>query len=115
MTVSAILFAGFAALAVVDADSSVFTIVALTIAIGFGTGAVAMINQLSLVHDAPMGSKGAAAGLYRTAQYCGAILSAAIAGSILVPAASDQALHQLSLVLLPIVAVLAVMVFFWRR
>lgn len=91
----------FAPLLLIDSGVPLPFIVAIVAMIGFATGAILMINQQSLVRHAPPAALGAAAGLFRTAQYLGAIAAAVVVGDVLVPVASDAALREVAWLLVP--------------
>ncbi|WP_227739556.1 hypothetical protein [Burkholderia thailandensis] len=84
----------------------VWAIVPLSIVFGIPNGFNNLGNQATLYRSAPGERIGAAAGLYRTAQYVGGGLSFALVGIAFGHAASDRGLHALAIALLAVSALL---------
>lgn len=85
-----------------DRHSSLPGLMALTFLFGSGYGILNMSNQQRLLDYAPLRQSGSAAGLLRTAQYCGAILSAPLVGYLMSGNLGDQPLHTLAWLILPL-------------
>ncbi|QCU49272.1 MFS transporter [Burkholderia pseudomallei] len=103
---SAMLCVGCGVMALMSADMPVWAIVPLSIVFGIPNGFNNLGNQATLYRSAPGERIGAAAGLYRTAQYVGGGLSFALVGIAFGHAASDRGLHALALSLLAVSALL---------
>lgn len=91
-----------AALLLLDRNSTLAGLMALTFAFGISYGIVNMSNQQRLLDYAPLQHSGSAAGLLRTAQYCGAILSAPLVGYLIAGRLGDQPMHMLAYISLPL-------------
>ncbi|QTH21147.1 MFS transporter [Rhizorhabdus wittichii] len=78
----------------------------LTFLFGIGNGALNMVNQQRMLDHAPPDRGGTAAGLLRTAQYCGAILSAPFTAYLLGGHLGAEPMKALGLTLLPIAALM---------
>jgi len=74
----------------------------LMLMFGIGNGALNMVNQQRMLDHAPPDRSGTAAGLLRTAQYCGAILSAPFTAYLLGGHLGTQPMKALGMTLLPI-------------
>ena len=85
-----------------DQHSTLPALMALTFLFGAGYGILNMSNQQRLLDYAPLRQSGSAAGLLRTAQYCGAILSAPLVGYLMSGKLGDQPLHMLAWLILPL-------------
>ena len=83
-------------------------LVALSALLGLPNGFNSMGNQTSLYKAAPADQMGSASGLYRTSQYVGANLAAAVMELVFAGPATDAGLHRLAWVVLCLGAVLAV-------
>ena len=93
------LLAGSAALLLVQGDVPLLGLVAVAAIVGIPNGLNIVGNQAALYAQAPPERMGSASGLFRAAQYVGAIASASIIGVTFADGASDHGLHALALVL----------------
>jgi MFS family permease len=114
---SAVLLAGGLALTGVGAGTPVLALVGLAALLGVPNGFNSLGNQTSLYLAAPADQMGGASGLYRTSQYVGANLAAAVIELCYLDGQpSDAGLHRLGLVIGAISAVLLVAALLaWRR
>lgn len=83
------LSAACAGLFFLDKDTSMLPLFLISAAFGLGNGALAATNQTLMIDHSPPGQGGSAAGLFRTVQYCGAIMAAALMANQLTLASSD--------------------------
>jgi len=105
---TAILFlAGFIGLFAIDRSMDLHWALLSLISIGLGLGSLGFLMQLSLVKHAPKDGVGAAAGLFRTSQYIGAMAAAALCANVMVPHADDQSFHLLVGLMMPVIVGLA--------
>ncbi|WP_020660706.1 MFS transporter [Amycolatopsis benzoatilytica] len=98
----------------VRADSSLVLVVAVMAATGMASGLNPVGNQAAMYAQAPPGQVGVAAGLLRTAQYLGAILSASLLAFTLGSPVGDTGLHRLALAVAGVAVLLAAVVVFDR-
>ncbi|MBO9376704.1 MFS transporter [Sphingomonas histidinilytica] len=89
-----------------DGSTTLAGLIALTLLFGIGNGALNMVNQQRMLDHAPPDRSGTAAGLLRTAQYCGAILSAPFTAYLLGGHFGPEPMKALGLALLPIAALM---------
>jgi MFS family permease len=92
----------------VDSTAPIIGLVALSAVLGLPNGFNSMGNQTALYETAPAGQIGAASGLYRSSQYVGANLAAALIELTSAGPSTDGGLHRTALAILVIAAVLAV-------
>jgi MFS family permease len=92
----------------VDSTAPIIGLVALSAVLGLPNGFNSMGNQTSLYHSAPPGQMGTASGLYRSSQYVGANLAAALLELTMAGPSTDPGLHRTALAVLGIGVVLAV-------
>lgn len=86
---------------IMNSDTSPILVVFMAIALGVSTGAITQANQQGLIRYAPEGTLGVAAGMFRTAQYCGAMLSTGISAWVFIDGVTDSSLHTAAILLLP--------------
>jgi MFS family permease len=87
----------------------------LTFLFGIGNGALNMVNQQRMLDHAPPEQSGTAAGLLRTAQYCGAILSAPFTAYLLGGHLGAEPMASLGYTLLPIAGFMLLLTLRRRR
>jgi MFS family permease len=87
----------------------------IAVSCGIGNGTLSMANQQRLLDYAPPEQMGTAAGLLRTAQYTGAILSAALTAYLLGNHLGGRPMQTLATVLLPLSIALLVLLAVGRR
>jgi MFS family permease len=92
----------------VDSTAPVLGLVALSAVLGLPNGFNSMGNQASLYDAAPAGQMGTASGLYRSSQYVGANLAAAVLELTFAGPATDPGLHRTAVTILAVALVLAV-------
>jgi len=102
-----LLFAA-ASLLLLNQRSSVLLMFAVSVLFGLQNGVNAVSNQAAMYAESPPGVTGTAAGLLRTSQYLGAVLSSFLISMSFGQSASDDGLHQLALSLV-VVACLVVL------
>ncbi len=81
---------------------------------GMATAALGMWNQQSLLRHAPPDQTGAAAGLFRTTQYVGAMLAAVLIGMVMHRGADDGSMRLLALIYAPMLLVVLALTAFDR-
>jgi MFS family permease len=96
---SAGLLAGSAALLVVGQRTPVALLLVVAAVLGLPNGFNNMGNQTAMYRSAPENRLGSASGLYRTAQYVGANLAAAVVGLSLGERAVSGGLHHLAAII----------------
>lgn len=96
------LIAACAGLMLLDTRTTLVSLMALMFVFGIGNGALNMANQQRMLDRSPLEQSGAAAGLLRTAQYCGAILSAPLTAYLLGGHLGRQPMMTLAMLLLPL-------------
>lgn len=99
--------AGFTGLLAIDRTMDLQWALLSLISIGLGLGSLGFLMQLSLVKHAPKDGVGAAAGLFRTSQYIGAMAAAALSANVMVPHADDHSFHLLVGFMMPVIVGLA--------
>jgi MFS family permease len=95
-------------------QSPIWAMVAMTLLFGITNGLGSFANQASLYVFAPAAEIAVASGLYRTFSYMGAIFSSSLIGITFGTAATDAGLHALAWVLVGIGAVVVLLVVFDR-
>jgi MFS family permease len=105
---SIVLTAAALVLTRVDSTAPIIGLVALSAVLGLPNGFNSMGNQASLYDAAPAGQMGTASGLYRSSQYVGANLAAAMLELTFAGPATDAGLHRTALAIVAIGLVLAV-------
>lgn len=89
------LLAGSAGILVLDAGSSITLLVLVCAAFGLPNGLGLVANQLLVYRAAPAHQVGVAAGLFRTAQYTGAMTATGVAALAYADGVSGSGLHVL--------------------
>jgi len=87
-------------LLLVDAQSTMWFLVALAVVAGVPQGLNNLANQNAVYHQADAGRLGASAGLMRTFFYLGAITASAANGIVFRDGATTAGVHELALVML---------------
>lgn len=95
---AAVLTAGSASLLLLDAQSPVWILAAVSVVFGVQNGLLLVTNQAAMYAQAPAAHTGTAARLLRTFMYLGAIASAGITGFAFGAHASDAGLHHLAVI-----------------
>ena len=109
LVIGSIVLAGAAlVLTRVDATAPIIGLVALSAVLGLPNGFNSMGNQTSLYRSAPPDRIGTASGLYRSSQYVGANLAAAMLELTFAGPSTDPGLHRTALAVFAIGLVLAV-------
>jgi len=101
-----VLLSASAALLTVGAGAAVVVLITVGVLFGIPNGLNVVANQAAMYRQAPAGQPGVASGLFRTAQYIGAIFAASLIGLVYGRHASDGGLHGLALAFLALSAVL---------
>jgi len=104
---SVVLVVGGFALTRTTHEAPIVVLAGLSALLGLPNGFNSMGNQTSLYRAAPADQMGSAAGLYRSSQYVGANLAAAVMELTFSGPAADAGLHRLAWVVLCLGAVLA--------
>jgi MFS family permease len=112
---SAGLLIGSLSLLLVGTTTPVLLLVLVSAVLGVPNGFNSLGNQTAMYAAAPEGQVGTASGLYRTSQYVGANLAAALVGLGLGDHATDPGLHLLAVVISVISAGLLVAAVVRRR
>ncbi len=99
----------------VGGSAPILALVGLSAVLGLPNGFNSMGNQASLYDAAPSGQMGTASGLYRSSQYVGANLAAAMLELTFAGPATDTGLHRTALAIAGIAIVLAVTAITSRR
>jgi MFS family permease len=86
-----------ASLLLLNQRSSVLLMFAVSVLFGLQNGVNSVSNQAAMYAESPPGATGTAAGLLRTSQYLGAVLSSFLIAVSYGPSASDEGLHELAL------------------
>jgi MFS family permease len=108
---SVALVAGSALLLTVDEHTWIGTLIGIGAVFGLAQGLTSVTNQTTLYQEAPPGQMGTASGLFRTAQYLGAIAASTLIALCFGSHASSAGLHKLAWALTAIgVALVAVTV-----
>lgn len=108
VTGSVVLVCAGLALARTTAGAPIVLLVGLAALLGLPNGFNSMGNQTALYRAAPAGQTGAASGLYRTSQYVGANLAAALMELAFAGPPGDAGLHRLAWLVVGIGTALAV-------
>ncbi|HEY3504982.1 MAG TPA: MFS transporter [Actinocatenispora sp.] len=101
-----LLAGGLVLATVVHASTPVIVLLAVSAVLGIPNGYNNMGNQTSMYAAAPADATGAASGLYRTSQYVGANLAAALIEVLAAGASPDSGLHRLGVAVAVIAALL---------
>ncbi|HET6502603.1 MAG TPA: MFS transporter [Amycolatopsis sp.] len=96
ITNSLALLAGSAMLLVVGAGTGLVALVGVAAVFGLGQGLTSVTNQTALYSQAPAEQMGTASGLFRTAQYLGAIAASALIALCFGPHVTSAGLHRLA-------------------
>ncbi|WP_372405807.1 MFS transporter [Streptomyces luteireticuli] len=96
---TAAMIVGAAALAFTGPGTPVTVLVVIGIVFGLPNGLNSVGNQTALYAQAPAGQTGTAAGLFRTAQYVGAVASTSLIGLVYGERATTAGLHTAAIVL----------------
>ncbi|HEY4152678.1 MAG TPA: MFS transporter [Pseudolysinimonas sp.] len=99
----------------VNHETSIPSLVALTVALGLTNGFAGFANQATLYSNAPADEIAVASGLSRTALYVGAIFSASLIGIVFGARPTDAGLHTLSWAQLSLGGALLLLVVFDRQ
>jgi MFS family permease len=111
VTVAVALVGGSALLLLVHDGTWTGALLALAALFGLAQGLTSVANQTTLYREAPAGQMGTASGLFRTAQYLGAIVASTLIALCYGPHADSAGLHRLAIALIVIsVLLLAVTV-----
>jgi MFS family permease len=103
---SAVLLAGGLALTIVDSSAPVVALLCVAAVLGIPNGLNNIGNQSALYQQADAAHAGIASGLYRTSQYVGASIAAAVIELCYAGPVSDPGLHRVGAVVAVISAVL---------
>jgi MFS family permease len=90
------LTAGSALLLWIDSGTWIGTLIVVGAVFGLAQGLTSVTNQTTLYREAPPGQMGTASGLFRTAQYLGAIAASTLIALCFGPHASSAGLHHLA-------------------
>ncbi len=94
------LVAGSVALLFVDDSTWLIWLLVLAAVFGLAQGLTSVANQTTLYREAPAETIGTASGLFRTAQYLGAIIAATVIAQCYGGHADSGGLHRLAVVLI---------------
>lgn len=108
ITVAVALAGGSVLLLFVHDGTWVGALLALAALFGLAQGLTSVANQTTLYQEAPAGQMGTASGLFRTAQYLGAIVASTLIALCYGPHADSAGLHRLAIALIVISAALLV-------
>ncbi|WP_326943357.1 MFS transporter [Amycolatopsis sp. NBC_01307] len=108
VTVAVALLGGSALLLVVHDGTWIGALLALAALFGLAQGLTSVANQTTLYQEAPAEQMGTASGLFRTAQYLGAIVASTLIALCYGPHADSAGLHRLAIALLVISAALLI-------
>jgi MFS family permease len=100
------LTAGSASLLLIGAGSATVLLLAVVALFGLGQGLTSVANQTTLYREAPAEQVGTASGLFRSAQYLGAVAASTIIAHCFGSHATTDGLHLLALTLLLVSVVL---------
>jgi MFS family permease len=106
---TAVLTVGAAGLLLLDAGTPTWALVVVSVVFGVQNGLNGAGNQAAMYAHAPPRQIGTASGLFRTAQYVGAIVSAGLIGVCFGARATDGGLHRLAAILTAAAALLFVL------
>lgn len=108
VVVAVALLAGSVALLFVGDTTWLVGLLALVAVFGLAQGLTSVANQTTLYRESPAETMGTASGLFRTAQYLGAIVASTVIAQCYGVHADSAGLHHLGMVLVVISAVLLV-------
>ncbi|NBH03275.1 MFS transporter [Amycolatopsis sp. SID8362] len=108
VTVAVALAGGSALLLFVHDNTGSGALLALAALFGLAQGLTSVANQTTLYGEAPAEQMGTASGLFRTAQYLGAIVASTLIALCYGPHADSAGLHRLAVALVVISALLLV-------
>jgi MFS family permease len=108
VTVAVALIGGSVLLLFVHDGTGIGALLALAALFGLAQGLTSVANQTTLYQEAPAGQMGTASGLFRTAQYLGAIVASTLIALCYGPHADSAGLHRLAIALVAISAALLV-------
>ncbi|WP_050788288.1 MULTISPECIES: MFS transporter [Actinomycetes] len=100
LLVGAALLGGSAALLFVDDGTALIWLLVLAAVFGLAQGLTSVANQTTLYRETPAETMGTASGLFRTAQYLGAIVAATVIAQCYGGHADSGGLHRLAVVLI---------------
>jgi MFS family permease len=106
ITNSVALLAGSALLMFIGTKSPIVGLVAMTAVFGLGQGLTSVTNQTALYSQAPAAQMGTASGLFRTAQYLGAMGASTLIALCFGDRTTSTGLHHLAWALLVVGAIL---------
>ncbi|TVT18863.1 MFS transporter [Amycolatopsis acidiphila] len=106
ITNSLALLAGSALLMFVGTRTPILGLLAMTAVFGLGQGLTSVTNQTALYSQAPAAQMGTASGLFRTAQYLGAIAASTLIARCFGAQTTSAGLHHLAWALLGVGVVL---------
>jgi MFS family permease len=115
ITTASALTVGAALLLFIDEHTWLGALIGIAAVFGLGQGLTSVTNQTTLYGQAPAEQMGTASGLFRTAQYLGAIASSTLIALCFGPHASSAGLHNLAFALTGIGVVLITVTVFDRR
>jgi nicotinamidase-related amidase len=110
-----LLVLGSVAALFLTSTTPVIAVIGVTAVFGLMSGIANLANQTALYRQSPAEKLGTASGLLRTFGYVGSIASATITGIAFRTRVSDSGLHQISLILIGIGAVVLLMTLFDRH
>jgi len=110
-----LLLLGSVAVQFLTSSTPIVAVIGVTGVFGLMSGLANLSNQTALYRMAPAEKLGTASGLLRTFGYVGSIASATITGIAFRTRVSDSGLHQVSLILIAIGAVVLLMTAFDRH
>jgi len=108
LLVAGALLAGSVALLFVGDQTALVWLLVLAAVFGLAQGLTSVANQTTLYREAPAETMGTASGLFRTAQYLGAIVAATVIAQCYGGNADSGGLHRLAVVLIVTSALLLV-------
>jgi MFS family permease len=114
VTTAIALAAGSVLLFFVDGGTWIAALIAVAAIFGLAQGLTSVTNQTTLYHEAPREQMGTASGLFRTAQYLGAIAASTLIALCFGSYASSAGLHDLAVTLV-VVSVLLLLVTVFDR
>jgi sugar phosphate permease len=109
------LVAGSVLLSFVDGETWIAALFGLAAVFGLAQGLTSVTNQTTLYQEATREQMGTASGLFRTAQYLGAIAASTLMALCFGAHASSAGLHNLALTLVAVSVLLLVVTVFDRR
>ncbi|WP_344864241.1 MFS transporter [Amycolatopsis ultiminotia] len=108
LVVAIALVAGSVAMLFVDGSTWLAGLLGVVAVFGLAQGLTSVANQTTLYREAPAATIGTASGLFRTAQYLGAIVASTVIAQCYGGHADSAGLHRLAVVLLVISGLLLV-------